>query len=166
MLESLVDFVRQAMTDYSFPSPQGNEKDCQVFLHGLPEDQDAETHPFVIVRWLEGEIVSQEDARTVLRDTVILVLGVHSPKSQARAGILLAEMIDCLRRALWKKRLLAKRFELEEPLKVSIPDLKQRIHRFHLATVETTWNYVWPPQSLREAGQSQLAGIGGACSRV
>ena len=166
LLTELAAFVREAVAGYPFPGPSGAWLDCHVYLHGLPDEQDSETYPFVIVRWLTGEVQSEPDAKTVLTDTVVLALGVHAPRSQAEAGLLCAELLDCLRRALWKKRLLASRFELVEPLKAALPGLKQQIHRFHMATLETVWNYVWPPQSLREAGQSQLAGIGGACSRV
>lgn len=152
----LEKFVREAVNDYPFPSPEGNWLDCRVFLHGLPDSQDTDTYPFVIVRWLEGEITSQEDAKTVLTDTVILALGVHSPNSQSEAGLLLAELIDCLRRAFWKKRIIASRFELVEPLRCQIVEQQRQQHRFHLATLETVWNYTWPPKAMEEAGQSQL----------
>ncbi len=156
VLESLALFVRDVVKDYPFPSPQGSARDCQVFLHGLPDEQETETYPFVIVRWLEGEIASEEDAKTVLKDTVMLALGIHNPHSQAEAGTLLAELMDCLRRAIWKKRILANRFELVEPLRSQIIEQQRQQHRFHLATIETVWNYTWPPKALEEAGQSQL----------
>ncbi len=152
----LDSFVRETVKGYPFPDPSGKWLDCRVFLHGLPDGQDTDTYPFVIVRWLEGEIESREDARTVLTDTVILALGVHSPRSQAEAGLLLAELLDCLRRAFWKKRILARRFELVEPLRCQIVEQQRQQHRFHLASIETVWNYVWPAKALEEAGQSQL----------
>ena len=156
LLESLAHFIKEEVRDYPFPSPQGSERDCQVFLHGLPDEQETETYPFVIVRWLEGEIASEEDAKTVVKDTVILALGIHNPHSQDEAGTLLAELMDCLRRALWKKRIIANRFELVEPLRSQIIEQQRQQHRFHLATIETVWNYTWPPKALEEAGQSQL----------
>lgn len=161
LLTALADFVRQTAKDYPFPSPDGAWLDCRVFLHGTPEDQEDKVFPFVIIRWVEGSVESMEDAATILRDTVALMLGVHSPRSQAEAGLLLAELLDLLRRALWKQRILARRFQLVEPLQAQIPGLQQRVHQFHMATIETVWDYVWPPKALEEAGISQLAHGGG-----
>lgn len=162
LLCSLADFVRQAVSGYPFPSPDGPWLDCRVFLHGLPEEQDAGTYPFVVVRWAEGMVESEPDGQTILTDTVALLLGVHAPRAQAEAGLLCAELMDVLRRSIWKRRILAGRFELVEPLKCGIPGQKQQIHRFHMATMELVWNYVWPPKALEEAGQSQLTGAGAA----
>lgn len=162
LLTELCQFVRETVRDYSFPSPNESEMDCRVFLHGLPDSQDTDTYPFVIVRWQEGEIESMEDSKTVLRETVALILGVHAPKNQEQAGLLCVELMDCLRRALWKQRLVAKRFELVEPLRSVIPEADRQQHRYQVAVIETVWNYVWPPKALEEAGQSQLTGAGAA----
>lgn len=156
LLTSLADFVREATKNYSFPSPDGSFMDCRVFLHGVAEEQEDRVYPFVVVRWLDGEIRSEADATTILRDTVALMLGVWSPRSQAEAGLLNAELLDCLRRALWKQRILGRRFELAEPLRASMTDYDRKTHRFHLATIETVWEYVWPPKALELAGVSQL----------
>ncbi len=164
LLCELADFIRQGVAGYPFPDPSGGMLDCRVYLHGAPEDQDDNVYPFVIIRWLEGDVESMDDGQTILRDTVGLVLGVHSPHSQAEAGLLCAELLDCLRRMIWKKRLLAQRFELVEPLRASIPGIKQEVHRFHMATIETVWNYVWPPKALEEAGMSQMKTIAPASS--
>ena len=67
-----------------------------------------------------------------------------------QAGILLAELLDCLRRSLWKGRILAGRFELEEQVKAEIPTPRTRWNEYHLATIETVWNYVWPSRGLEE----------------
>ncbi|MBD5608190.1 MAG: hypothetical protein HDQ93_04995, partial [Desulfovibrio sp.] len=156
LLLALAGFVSETVKDYPFPSPDGEWLDCRVFLHGLPAGQDDGTYPFVLVRWQEGEIQSMEDAKTVLRDTVALVLGVHSPKNQEQAGILCAELMDLLRRALWKQRILASRFELVEPLRSVMPEADRQQHYYHMAIIETVWNYTWPPKALEEAGQSQM----------
>ena len=121
LLSVLCAFVKETVAAYPFPSPDGPVQDCRVFLHGLPEEQEAETWPFVVCRFVDGEVTSEADSKTVLKDTVALILGVHSPVSQEQAGLLLAELLDLLRAALWRKRLLAGRFELEEPLRSLIP---------------------------------------------
>lgn len=146
LLNALGDFVGVTVHDYPFPSPDGACEDCRVFQHGLPEDQDAGTWPFIVCRWTDGEVVSESDGKTTLTDTVALILGVHSPASQAQAGLLLAELLDLLRAALWRQRILAGRFEHQEPLRARVADMERQVHKFHLATLETTWNYVWPPK--------------------
>lgn len=160
LLCELADFVRKSARNYHFPSPDGSCLDCRVFLHGLPEDQDADTYPFVVIRWVEGTVESEPDGQTILTDTVALLLGVHAPRAQAEAGLLCAELMDVLRRSIWKRRVLAGRFELVEPLRCAIPGQQQQVHRFHMATMETVWDYVWPPKALEEAGQSQLMSAG------
>ncbi len=157
LLTSLCEFVERSLADYEFPDPAGACHDCRVFLYGLPANLEEECYPFVIVRWLEGKIESLIDAQTILTDTVALALGVYAPKSQAQAGILCAELLDVLRRALWKERLLARRFELVEPLLAAIPEPGRQIHQYHLATIQTVWNYSWPPKAQEMAGLSQLA---------
>lgn len=156
LLLALSTFVAETVRDYPFPSPDGQQLDCRVFLHGLPENQDDGTYPFVLVRWQEGDIESMEDSKTVLRDSVALVLGVHSPKNQAQAGLLCAELMDVLRRAIWKQRILDRCFQLVEPLRSMMPDADRQQHHFHMAILETVWDYTWPPKALEEAGQSQL----------
>lgn len=158
LLTSLCAFVERTLSGYPFPSPDAPCEDCRVFLHGLPEAQDAGTWPFVICRLVEGELASEADGKTVLTDTVALILGVHAPASQAQAGLLLAELMDALRAALWRERLLAGRFELQEPVRARVADMEQKVHKFHLATLETTWNYVWPPKG--QAGLTKTIALG------
>ena len=127
LLTELTALVRRAVAGYSFPAPEGGQRDARVFLHGLPEESGDAVYPFVLVRWVEGEVSSEADHKVALGD-----------------------LLDCLRRAIWRQRLLAGRFELVEPLKASIPVPKQRWHTYHMATLETVWNYNWPPKGLAE----------------
>lgn len=150
LLKEICSAVREALADYPFPAPDGSWSDTRVFLHGLPQEQGDACYPFVIVRWISGSIESETAQVTRLRETVGLALGIHSPETQEQAGILLAELLDCLRRYFWKGRVLAGRFELEEPVKAEIPTPRQRWNEYHLATMETVWNYVWPSRGLEE----------------
>ena len=57
LLTCLVELVREAFADYPFPAPRGEGmQPVQVFLHGLPEGQQEGCYPFVIVRWIEGQV--------------------------------------------------------------------------------------------------------------
>lgn len=150
LLTSLYDFLKETVKGYPFPDPSGKWQDCRVFLHGLPEEQDTETYPFVILRWTDGEISSREDGATIVQDTVALILGVNAPRAQAEAGLLCAELLDVLRYAFWNKRIIASRFELVEPLRAAMPGPEREIHNFHMATIDTVWNYVWPAKAQAE----------------
>lgn len=170
LLCELHSFLRAEVKNYVFPSPDAAPpdaappdtvwQDCRVYLHGLPEEQDDTVYPFVLIRWLGGDVESDESGATHVRDTVALVLGIHSPRAHAEAGLLLAELVDSLRRSLWRNPPLAHRFSLVEPLRVTTPKLQQQVHRFHMATVETVWEYLWPPKTLAQAGMSQIRGGG------
>lgn len=150
LLTSLMDFTRTTVKNYPFPDPSGSWQDCRVFLHGLPEGQEDETFPFVIVRWLEGEVGSEPDSESLIKDTVGLFLGVYAPRSQAEAGLLSAELLDVLRHALWKQRIVNRRFQLIEPIRATAPEIRQQVHNYHLATIETVWSYVWPPKAFND----------------
>ncbi len=150
LLLALEDYLRESLAGYPFPTASGDSVDARVFIYGLPEGQEEQTFPFVILRWTGGEVETQVDQPTLLTDTVTLILGVCSPTSQEEAGILLAELLDVTRRAVWMRRVLAGRFTLAEPLKASLPDIERKQHKFHLATIETTWTYCWPSRGLYE----------------
>lgn len=156
LLLAIIEFLRQSLADYEFPAPNGAFRDVKIFLHNLPEDLSAETWPFVICRWQKGEIASRPDQATILKDTVVLYCGVYSPKNPTQAGLLCADLLDVLRRALWKTRILDNRFELLEPIVAQMAQPEQQIHQYHYLTLETVWEYIWPPRSLYEAGISQL----------
>lgn len=159
LLCELHSFLSAEVKNYAFPSPDAAWQDCRVYLHGLPERQDDTVYPFVLIRWLGGDVESDESGASHVRDTVALVLGIHSPRAHAEAGLLLAELVDSLRRSLWRNLLLADRFSLVEPLRVTTPGLQQQqVHLFHMATLETVWEYAWPPKTLAQAGMSQIKG--------
>ena len=106
LLKEICAAVRGALADYPFPAPDGSWSDVRVFLHGLPQEQDDACYPFVIVRWISG---SMEEKQPRSRACARLGgwPGVYASKTQEQAGILLAELLDCLRRSLWKGRVLA-----------------------------------------------------------
>ena len=145
LLCALRDRLTAELAARPFPAARSAARPARVYLHGLPRDREEACYPFVVLRWSGGEVASEADHRVVLRDSVALALGVYSPDSQEEAGLLLAELLDLLRRVIWTTRLLAGRFVLDEPLKAAIPGPRDRWNEYHLATLETSWNYTWPP---------------------
>ena len=95
-----------------------------MFLHGLPDEQGRRTYPFICVRWVSGDINEGVDGYIGAegRETLALVLGMYAPESQEQAGLILAELLDWTRAVLRRNRVVAKKFQLELPLKASIPD--------------------------------------------
>lgn len=56
------------------------------------------------------------------RETLALVVGMFAPEGQEQAGLILAELLDWLRAVLRRNRVVAQKFELQYPLKSSMPE--------------------------------------------
>ena len=142
LLLSVREMLIGAMQDYPFPASDGGHGDLQVFLHGLPEDQRG-TYPFIWLRWASGGIdEGMEGAEG--RETLALVIGMFAPEGQEQAGLLLAELLDWLRAVLRRNRVVAKKFELQYPLKSSMPEPDRQWIEHHYATVYPEYQYVFP----------------------
>lgn len=153
LIIALRDHIAKELENYPFPDPSGEDHSCRVFLHGLPDAQDAKTYPFVCVRWVDGEL-EEADAQAGVKETVALVVGVYTPESQEAAGYLLAQLIDALMGIVRRTRLLAQRFQLVLPIQAGIPDPERKWNEYHMATVTTTWQYAIPVTPLFENKRS------------
>lgn len=150
LLLAVKELLTGAMKDYPFPVPDGSCEGLQVFLHGLPDEQGGRTYPFICVRWAGGDINEGADVYGGAegRETLALVLGLYAPESQEQAGLLLAELLDWTRAVLRRNRVVAKMFQLELPLKASIPDPEKQWTEYHMATVFPEYQYVIPSTPL------------------
>ncbi|MFR8053769.1 MAG: hypothetical protein ACLU6O_03270 [Bilophila wadsworthia] len=146
LLLSVREMLIKAMNDYPFPASNGKSGDLQVFLHGLPEDQRG-TYPFVCVRWASGSLDEDADGAEG-RETLALVVGMFAPEGQEQAGLILAELLDWLRAVLRRNRVVAQRFELQYPLKSSMPEPDRQWTEHHYATVYPEYQYVIPSTPL------------------
>ena len=150
LILALRDFLVKELAALSLPDPfSGHDVSPRVFIHNLPDRQTAPgetpaTYPFIIIRLAEGEA---DDNQCRCIDTVVLAVGVWSPESQEQAGLLTAQTLDFLRISLRAKRLISERFELEE-LSVTQPEPKRQWNEYHLATVNTRWNYTIPRRAV------------------
>ena len=142
--------LTEAMKEYPFPTPDGFCEDLQVFLHGLPDEQGRRTYPFICVRWVSGDINEGVDGYIGAegREILALVLGMYAPESQEQAGLILAELLDWTRAVLRRNRVVAKKFQLELPLKASIPDPEKQWMEYHMATVFPEYQYIIPSTPL------------------
>lgn len=152
LILALRDFLVKELAALSLPDPfSGHDVSPRVFIHNLPDRQTAAgetpaTYPFIIIRLAEGET---DDNQCRCIDTVVLAVGVWMPESQEQAGLLAAQTLDFLRISLRAKRLIDARFELEE-LSVTQPEPKRQWNEYHLATVNTRWNYTIPRRAVGE----------------
>ena len=135
LLLAVKEMLTEAMKEYPFPTPDGSCEDLQVFLHGLPDEQGRRTYPFICVRWVSGDINEGVD-------------GYIAPESQEQAGLILAELLDWTRAVLRRNRVVAKKFQLELPLKASIPDPEKQWMEYHMATVFPEYQYIIPSTPL------------------
>lgn len=138
------------LPDPSAPAPRhhadaGTDAALRVFLHGLPDRPESGSFPFVVIRFLSGD-VENESADPHCEDTLLLAVGVWAPRDQEQAGLLLASTLDALRSSLWRTRVLGDQFELAD-ITVTQPEPKERWHEYHLCTLTTRWNYAFPLRS-------------------
>lgn len=175
MMLAVKAMLAKALEDYPFPVPEAATElsspvpgeavsrkgggparvlrpaasDLKVFLHGLPDEQENGTYPFVCVRWAKGDL-NEGMGIAGCMETLALIIGVHAPRSQEQAGLLLAEALDWIRAVLRRNRIVGDRYELKLPLSASIPDYEKRWNEFHMATVFAEYNYAIPPTPLGE----------------
>ena len=64
-----------------------------------------------------------------------------------QAGLLAAQTLDAIRISLRATRIIGERFELEE-WNVAQPEPKKQWNEYHLATVNTRWNYTIPRRAM------------------
>lgn len=149
LLSAVRDMLAGAMKDYPFPAPDG-VSDLEVFLHGLPDTQGARTYPFICVRWVSGDLDEGMGYRTGAesREMLALVLGLYAPESQEQAGLILAELLDWTRAVLRRNRIVAGKFQLELPLRASVPDPEKQWTEYHMATLFPEYTYVIPSTPL------------------
>lgn len=150
LILSLRDFLRKELAVLPLPDPiTGFDVSPHVFIHNLPDrlsesgDLPA-SYPFVIIRLAEGET---DDNQCRCIDTVMLVVGVWALESQEQAGLLAAQTLDAIRISLRATRIIGERFELEE-LNVTQPEPRKQWNEYHLATVNTRWNYTIPRRAV------------------
>ena len=147
LILALRDFLQAEMMGWSLPDPHtGADVSPRVFIHNLPDRQNEvdSVYPFIIVRLAEGE-THDADCRCV--DSLLLAVGVWAPQSQEQAGLLLAQTLDFLRIGLRAERIIGECFELEE-LRFAQPDPQKQWNEYHMATVNTRWNYTIPRRAV------------------
>ena len=141
LMLSLVEKLREELSK--------NDPEIRVFLHDLPaDDGEARTYPFIVCRWVSGEMVEETGYSFGNTETVSLFCGVYAPENQHEAGLKMAELLDEVRLCLRHTPLLGGRFKLEYPVSASIPDPEHKAIEYQMATIETKWQYALPQTPL------------------
>ncbi|TGV00499.1 hypothetical protein EN829_057710 [Mesorhizobium sp. M00.F.Ca.ET.186.01.1.1] len=118
LMHSLKAFLEEVVADVELTSPKGIFARPQIFLEALPQrkaDSQEEDYPFIIVRAAGGE--DMEDGSTA---SLSLIFGTYSKDDDGFMDVL--NIIECVRQALLKCRVVGKSFRMELPLKWKLFD--------------------------------------------
>ncbi|MDR2503774.1 MAG: hypothetical protein LBD82_05255 [Deltaproteobacteria bacterium] len=165
LLTDLKAFVERAMRDFELPGSAVPHGPPSVFLGGLPTtgtENLPDRFPFVLILWDNGSDQENETNESV--DETSLVIGLHTPPGAngpdaEEAELLCAAVMDHLRLALMRHRLLGGRFELELPLTSAKPDPGKKQHLYHLMTVSAKWRYALPQRLMRDIPPGRGSGL-------
>ncbi|WGV57791.1 hypothetical protein QIH01_20180 [Brevibacillus brevis] len=118
LMRSLQTFLEQVVANVELTSPKSASARPQVFLEALPQrkaDSQEEDYPFIIVRAAGGE--DQADGSTF---SITLLVGTHSKSDDGFIDVL--NIIEDVRQALLKKRVVGQSFRMELPFKWKLYD--------------------------------------------
>lgn len=142
LMLSLVDMLRGNLAKV--------DPEIRVFLHDLPaDDGEARTYPFIVCRWVSGDMNEESNGDFGCTETVSLFCGVYAPENQHEAYLKMAEMLDAVRLCLRHNPLLGERFQLEYPVSATIPDPEHKAIEYQMTTIETKWQYALPQTPLK-----------------
>ena len=142
LMLTLVDMLREKLAII--------DPDIRVFLHDLPaDDGESRTYPFIVCRWVSGEMDESDDGSFGCIETVSLFCGVYAPENKHEAALKMAEMLDEVRLCLRHNPLLGERFKLQYPVSASIPDPEHKAIEYQMASIETKWQYALPQTPLK-----------------
>ncbi|GAV24805.1 hypothetical protein ciss_07380 [Carboxydothermus islandicus] len=139
LIDELKAFIEEVVQNYRLETnQQNNVKPPQVVTGYLPPKNSGPDpdFPFVIVRLAEG--VDKEEGATV---TVKIIVGAYSEDSQ-QGWRDAANMIQRIWQELFKRRVIARKFRVEYPMKFEIPEEQPYPHWIGVMT--TVWTVAHP----------------------
>ncbi|WP_312117946.1 hypothetical protein [Brevibacillus reuszeri] len=113
LMRSLKTFLEEVVENVELTSPKGVLTKPQVFLEQLPQksaSSQEEDFPFIIVRAMGGE-----DRTDGASASINLLVGTHSKDDDGFMDVM--NIIEDVRQALLKNRIVGGSFRLELPLK-------------------------------------------------
>lgn len=144
--DALCDFLKGVVGSYLLDTNRQTTKAPQVVPSYLPLKGTTDTadFPFVIVR-----MSSEEDTGDRAKVTVKIIVGVYAEDIAQGSGDLM-NILERIRQALFKKRVIDKRFRIEYPFSWQVPD--EQPYPEWLAVITTNWTV---PRPIEEVDYGQ-----------
>ncbi len=142
--DALISFLEKHLADFLMDRPGKSPGPPSIFREALPSSvEDKEAYPFIIVRWEESEDSGDDDDSFETFSLIIGVFGDDEEDGEHAASVSgqWAMVVSTrLRLLLNQNRILAKKYELQFPLRSKKPRQEKQQNRYHLATITTKWS--------------------------
>lgn len=119
-MESLTDFMKNAVKDFRLPvvptreEPQPEKRAPALYKMMLPDmDSSARKAPYIINHIITAEDEQLSGENTVSKATVRTIFCVYCEGDKEEGGMTLLEVVERVRIALLKERVLSKRYQLQ-----------------------------------------------------
>ena len=147
LVDELCTVVQAATADLMLETESGERKAAQVIPGFLDEDEpkpgkppdDSVPVPFVIVRFLDSDDNQEQSTATVK-----IIATTYSKQGQGWRDPL--ELLERIRQALLRKRIVGKRFMFAYPIKIEMPE--DRPWPYSIAWMTTTWTIAQPIEEI------------------
>ena len=144
--DAICDFLKGVVGSYLLETNKQSQKAPQVVPSYLPLKGTAEVEdfPFVVVR-LSSEEDTQERAKVMVK----IIVGVYAEDIVQGSGDLM-NLLERIRQALFKTRVIAKKFRIEYPFNWEVPD--EQPYPEWVAVITTNWTV---PRPIEEVDYGQ-----------
>ncbi|MDE6260415.1 MAG: hypothetical protein K2M42_06070 [Oscillospiraceae bacterium] len=148
LLDSLCDFTRDVVKDLLLPVELQEDDEAQpmprppeVYDHGLPDFAEAEKKaPLIIHKVITANDVWPEGGTEPISKAVVrTVFGIYHPNNQEGERALLG-LIERLRLALWRQRVIGKQFKLDVKAGLDYLIYDKQLPPFYAGEMLTTWS--------------------------
>lgn len=146
LLDELCQFLTETIKNYELDTFQSTNRAPAVYCEALPlNTTSSQDEPYILVRLKGGEDQTGQSKATVTLDFCVYSENVQQGPFQ------LLNVMERVRQALFQKRVLAKKYRIEYPLKWDKP--KEQLHPEWVGLMETTWTIAQPIEEVIEYGE-------------
>ena len=148
LLDALCDFTQEAVKDLLLPVELQEDDEAQppprapdVYSMGLPEFAQAEKKAPLIIHQIitANDVWPEGGAEPVSKAVVRTVFGIYHPDSQ-EGPLSLLGLIERVRIALWRQRVIGKQFKLDMKAGVDYLIYDKQLPPFYAGEMLTTWS--------------------------
>ncbi len=147
-LESLTDFMKNAVKDFRLPvvptreDPEPEKRAPALYKMMLPDmDSSPRKAPYIINHIITAEDAQQSGESTISKATVRTIICVYCEGDKEEGGMMLLEVIERVRIALLKERILSKRYQLQlsDEDKMEYVTYTESTAPYFMAEMKTVW---------------------------